>query len=88
MLGECGALLKSMTMTHRYPIDWRTKKPVILRETLQWFADVSHLRQPAAAALEKVNVSMPLTFLLIYHAVPTNQPFTYSYSDCCWLMGR
>lgn len=56
MLGECQALLASSSLHHRCPIDWRTKKQVIVRETVQWFADVSQLRERAAAALETVQV--------------------------------
>ncbi len=25
---------------HKYPYDWRSKQPVIIRATEQWFADV------------------------------------------------
>jgi isoleucyl-tRNA synthetase len=47
MTGEGGAeverrlgasLLLSEKYAHRYPYDWRTKKPVIQRATSQWFA--------------------------------------------------
>ncbi|KAF2402726.1 isoleucyl-tRNA synthetase [Trichodelitschia bisporula] len=40
---------------HKYPIDWRTKQPVIVRATEQWFADVDGLKDDALAALEDVN---------------------------------
>ncbi|MFL6562514.1 MAG: isoleucine--tRNA ligase, partial [Bacillus sp. (in: firmicutes)] len=36
-LEEAGALLKLSFITHSYPHDWRTKKPVIYRATAQWF---------------------------------------------------
>ncbi|KAH6657317.1 tRNA synthetases class I-domain-containing protein [Truncatella angustata] len=39
---------------HKYPYDWRTKKPVVIRATEQWFADVSHIRDDALQALENV----------------------------------
>ncbi|CAG8704473.1 3495_t:CDS:2, partial [Ambispora gerdemannii] len=32
-------LLKEQKHTHKYPYDWRTKKPIILRATSQWFAN-------------------------------------------------
>ena len=39
---------------HKYPYDWRTKKPVVIRATAQWFADVGCIKDEALAALEKV----------------------------------
>lgn len=39
---------------HKYPIDWRTKEPVIIRATAQWFADVSKIKSDALNALEAV----------------------------------
>ncbi|KAF3023528.1 isoleucine-tRNA ligase [Neopestalotiopsis sp. 37M] len=39
---------------HKYPYDWRTKQPVVIRATEQWFADVSHIRDEALSALENV----------------------------------
>jgi isoleucyl-tRNA synthetase len=40
--------------THKYPYDWRTKLPVIIRATEQWFADVGHEKRAALEAMEKV----------------------------------
>jgi isoleucyl-tRNA synthetase len=37
--------------THKYPYDWRTKKPVIMRATAQWFADVAGIKEPALRAV-------------------------------------
>ncbi|KIX93854.1 uncharacterized protein Z520_10479 [Fonsecaea multimorphosa CBS 102226] len=39
---------------HKYPIDWRTKEPVIIRATAQWFADVSKIRTDALNSLDAV----------------------------------
>ncbi|WP_248511393.1 isoleucine--tRNA ligase, partial [Sporosarcina sp. NCCP-2222] len=43
-LDEAGALLKLSFITHSYPHDWRTKKPVIFRATAQWFASIESFR--------------------------------------------
>ncbi len=40
---------------HRYPYDWRTKKPTIFRATEQWFASVDGFRSAALESIEKVN---------------------------------
>lgn len=46
-----GVLLAANPYQHRYPHDWRTKSPVIIRVTPQWFADLSGLVGPAVQAL-------------------------------------
>lgn len=48
-------LLAAHRFTHKNPIDWRTKQPVIVRATAQWFADVSAIKDRALAALENVH---------------------------------
>jgi isoleucyl-tRNA synthetase len=40
---------------HKYPIDWRTKEPVIVRATAQWFANVDNIKDGAMKAIENVN---------------------------------
>lgn len=43
-LDELGALLNLTFITHAYPHDWRTKKPIIFRATTQWFASIDKIR--------------------------------------------
>ncbi len=43
-LDELGVLLKHHWITHPYPHDWRTKKPVIYRATTQWFASIEKIK--------------------------------------------
>ncbi|MDN4073516.1 isoleucine--tRNA ligase [Fictibacillus terranigra] len=54
-LQEAGALLKLSFITHSYPHDWRTKKPVIFRATAQWFASIKGMRGEMLAAIKEVN---------------------------------
>ncbi len=54
-LRDSGALLAEQPYAHRYPYDWRTKKPVIFRATEQWFASVEGFRQEALAAIAAVD---------------------------------
>ncbi|XP_049879841.1 isoleucine--tRNA ligase, mitochondrial [Pectinophora gossypiella] len=44
---------------HSYPLDWRTKKPVILRASQQWFIDTAALKDQALKALESVEILPP-----------------------------
>ena len=53
-LEQTGALLKQEAYSHRYPYDWRTKKPTIFRATEQWFASVEGFRQDALDAIDQV----------------------------------
>lgn len=41
-------------ITHSYPIDWRTKKPVILRASHQWFMDTAKIKVKAIQEIQKV----------------------------------
>jgi len=51
---EAGSLLKEENYPHRYPYDWRTKKPTIFRATEQWFASVEGFREEALRAIQSV----------------------------------
>ncbi|WP_053366126.1 isoleucine--tRNA ligase [Bacillus sp. FJAT-27245] len=52
-LDEAGALLKLSFITHSYPHDWRTKKPVIFRATAQWFASIKDFRNELLDAVKE-----------------------------------
>ena len=49
-----GALLALSPYRHRYPYDWRTKKPTIFRATEQWFASLQGFRDAALSAINTV----------------------------------
>eukprot|EP01036_Dinobryon_divergens_P030377 gene30377-39614_t len=53
-LREAGSLIKEEAYNHKYPYDWRTKKPTIFRATEQWFASVSTFRKEALTAIDSV----------------------------------
>ncbi|PSB19724.1 isoleucine--tRNA ligase [Phormidesmis priestleyi ULC007] len=53
-LADAGSLLKEEPYVHKYPYDWRTKKPTIFRATEQWFASVEGFRDEALAAIAQV----------------------------------
>ncbi|MCJ1379872.1 isoleucine-tRNA ligase [Xylographa soralifera] len=48
------AILASHQHRHNYPYDWRSKEPVIIRATEQWFGDVGEIRDSALQALNAV----------------------------------
>ena len=53
-LRDTGLLLAEQRYEHRYPYDWRTKKPTIFRATEQWFASVDGFRAQALDAIAAV----------------------------------
>lgn len=42
-------------IVHSYPIDWRTKQPVLIRASDQWFINTEKIK---AAAIESVSQSI------------------------------
>ncbi|RGB24611.1 tRNA synthetases class I-domain-containing protein [Rhizophagus diaphanus] len=55
-LKKRNTLIKEEKFKHKYPYDWRTKKPIILRATPQWFANVEAIKQRAIELLEDVKM--------------------------------
>ncbi|KAI0011930.1 isoleucyl-tRNA synthetase [Xylariaceae sp. FL0662B] len=54
LLGPHGDVLFVEKYQHKYPYDWRTKQPVIIRATEQWFADVESIKQETLTALDDI----------------------------------
>lgn len=46
-----GNLIKLTFITHSYPHDWRTKKPIIFRATAQWFASIDKVKEDLMTAI-------------------------------------
>ena len=51
-------VMHSDTITHSYPYDWRTKKPVFLRASKQWFINTDKLKQEAIKQIETIEFSL------------------------------
>ncbi|EGQ3712455.1 isoleucine--tRNA ligase [Staphylococcus pseudintermedius] len=69
LLTEKGTLLKLDFITHSYPHDWRTKKPVIFRATPQWFASISKVRQDILDAIEDTKFKVDWGKTRIYNMI-------------------
>lgn len=54
-LDELGVLLKMEWITHSYPHDWRTKKPIIFRATTQWFASIDKIREKVLNEIDNIS---------------------------------
>ncbi len=68
-LRQAGALIRVQDYGHKYPYDWRTKKPTIFRATDQWFASVEGFRENALKAVDTVSLcfSCCLSLFYLYH---------------------
>ncbi|KAF2070759.1 hypothetical protein CYY_007922 [Polysphondylium violaceum] len=58
-LASIDALVFQEDYVHKYPYDWRTKKPIIIRTTNQWFVDLQNVQQPALESISRVNFVPP-----------------------------
>ncbi|XP_023059477.1 isoleucine--tRNA ligase, mitochondrial [Piliocolobus tephrosceles] len=54
MLQTAKNLLKEEKLVHSYPYDWRTKKPVVIRASKQWFINITDIKIAAKELLKKV----------------------------------
>ncbi|XP_008825011.1 isoleucine--tRNA ligase, mitochondrial [Nannospalax galili] len=54
MLQTAENLLKEEKVTHSYPYDWRTKKPVVIRACKQWFVNIADIKTTAKELLKTV----------------------------------
>ncbi|KAI4338518.1 hypothetical protein MLD38_023567 [Melastoma candidum] len=53
-LDEQSSIIMEESYQHKYPYDWRSKKPTIFRATEQWFASVEGFREAAMDAIGQV----------------------------------
>ncbi|XP_029173959.1 LOW QUALITY PROTEIN: isoleucine--tRNA ligase, mitochondrial [Nylanderia fulva] len=44
------------TITHSYPYDWRTKKPIIIRVSHQWFIDINSIKEKAIDSIANIKI--------------------------------
>ena len=51
-LDDLKVLLKLKFITHSYPHDWRTKKPIIFRATPQWFCSIEPIKEKILNEIE------------------------------------
>ncbi|XP_784868.3 isoleucine--tRNA ligase, mitochondrial [Strongylocentrotus purpuratus] len=56
MLASSKNLLHQEDYEHSYPYDWRTKKPIIIRASKQWFINTASLRDTASECLDEIDM--------------------------------
>ncbi|WP_334128168.1 isoleucine--tRNA ligase [Sneathiella sp.] len=74
-LEKVGALLKRGKLVHSYPHSWRSKAPLIFRNTSQWFIsmEVNDLRKKALKAIDETKW-YPASGRNRIHAMISNRP--------------
>jgi isoleucyl-tRNA synthetase len=74
-LKEAAALVASSTLAHEYPHSWRSKAPLIFRNTPQWFISMAKndLRNIALSEIEKTRFVPPQGKTRLY-AMIENRP--------------
>lgn len=68
-LDELGHLLHLEFITHSYPHDWRTKKPVIFRVTAQWFCSIDKIRDKLLDEIDNTNWLNPWGHIRIHNMI-------------------
>ncbi|KRY29523.1 Isoleucine--tRNA ligase, mitochondrial [Trichinella spiralis] len=66
-------ILAKENVTQSYPYDWRTKQPVIVRSSKQWFIDTEQLKKAALDQLNDVNF-YPANFAQSFKEVLARRP--------------
>ncbi|GAB0095594.1 Isoleucyl-tRNA synthetase [Sergentomyia squamirostris] len=55
-LRERNLIINLGEIVHSYPIDWRTKKPIIIRASEQWFINTERIKEKAIEEVEKISI--------------------------------
>lgn len=77
-LANNGHLLKLKFMNHPYPHDWRTKKPVIYRATLQWFVGLNQAKNKILAQVDKIETNPKWAKTRLYQVLDDRTDWTIS----------
>ncbi|NXN94672.1 SYIM protein, partial [Rhinopomastus cyanomelas] len=83
MLQAAGSLLKEEKHVHSYPYDWRTKKPIIIRASKQWFVNTASLKATAQEALKNVKF-IPTSAVNRMHKMLDGRTFWCISRQRCW----
>lgn len=74
LLKDRGDILLEKEIQHSYPYDWRTKKPVILRASKQWFVNTKSLQEKGLKCLQNIEIH-PKSAENGFQGVLENRPY-------------
>ena len=75
LLHQNNHILKQSKFVHSYPYDWRTKKPVILRASRQWFMDNKSLQVKALEAIKNNVEVTPISSASGFESILRARPY-------------
>ena len=75
LLHQNNHILKQSKFVHSYPYDWRTKKPVILRASRQWFMDTKSLQVKALEAIKNDVEVTPMSSASGFESILRARPY-------------
>ncbi|XP_003699827.3 isoleucyl-tRNA synthetase, mitochondrial [Megachile rotundata] len=74
-------------LTHSYPYDWRTKQPVIIRASNQWFIDINRIRDKVIDSLKSIEIYPTCNRSPVMNALLNavkNRPYWCISRQRCW----
>ncbi|WP_434342890.1 isoleucine--tRNA ligase [Mycoplasma capricolum] len=71
-------LLKLNFLTHSYPHDWRTKKPIIYRCTLQWFVNLAPVKDEILKNVDQIDTHPKWAKKRLYQVLDERLDWTIS----------
>jgi len=77
-LEKSGHLLKLKFVNHSYPHDWRTKKPVIYRATLQWFVGLTKTKANILSHVDEITTTPKWAKQRLYQVLDDRNDWTIS----------
>jgi len=77
-LEKSGHLLKLKFVSHSYPHDWRTKKPVIYRATLQWFVGLTKTKAKILSHVDQITTTPKWAKQRLYQVLDDRNDWTIS----------
>lgn len=77
-LDELGALVKYSKISHSYPHDWRTHKPIMYRGTPQWFVSIDKIRDKILNSLSEVKFYTPWAHKRLSKMIENRNDWTIS----------
>ncbi|AUF83478.1 isoleucine--tRNA ligase [Mesoplasma syrphidae] len=77
-LAETKNLLKLKFISHSYPHDWRTKKPVIYRCTLQWFVGLENAKAEILHNVDQITTNPKWAKQRLYQVLDDRTDWTIS----------
>lgn len=75
-------IVKHEPFEHSYPYDWRSKKPVIIRPSQQWFINIDQIREDCLTELQNVSFQPKSMREQLVNQIKDRPPWCISRQRC------